>query len=53
MIAETSAMLKRLLGEMQAASYVVIHEITADAWGYDGLTQAQRKLMQERRNVNY
>ena len=47
MIAETSAMLKRLLGEMQAASYVVIHEIAADSWGYDGLTQAQRKLAQK------
>lgn len=43
MIAETSAMLKRWVGEIQTASYVVIHEVTADAWGYDGLTQAQRK----------
>lgn len=47
MIAETSAMLKRLVGEIQTASYVVIHEVTADAWGYDGITQAQRKLAQE------
>lgn len=47
MIAETSAMLKRWVGEIQTASYVVIHEVTADAWGYDGLTQAQRKSTQE------
>ena len=47
MIAETTAMLKNLLGTTQTANYVVIHEIAADAWGYDGLTQAHRKLSGE------
>jgi 4-oxalocrotonate tautomerase len=42
MIAAIGAMLKEVVGDLQLASYVVIHEIPADAWGYDGETQAQR-----------
>lgn len=42
MIAASIAMLKDVVGDVQTASYVVIHEIAADAWGYDGLIQAQR-----------
>ncbi len=42
-----NAMLKELLGPLPAASYVAIHEIPADAWGYDGLTQAARKPARE------
>lgn len=42
MIARTSALLKETVGELHEASYVVIHEIPADSWGYDGLTQQER-----------
>lgn len=35
-------MLKDVLGDMAEASYVTLHEIAADAWGYDGHTQASR-----------
>ena len=31
-----------LLGELAPASYVVIHEVHADAWGYAGQTQEFR-----------
>lgn len=48
MIAATTALLKEVLGEIQCASYVVIDEIAADAWGYDGRTQEQRKSVPAR-----
>jgi 4-oxalocrotonate tautomerase len=31
-----------ILGELEAASYAVIHEVRADSWGYSGLTQEFR-----------
>lgn len=31
-----------LLGELDEASYIVIHEVNADAWGYQGMTQECR-----------
>ena len=43
MIAETMAALKSSVGEVQTATYVVIHDIAADSWGYDGMTQAARR----------
>jgi len=33
-----------LLGELHEASYVHVHEVPAGAWGYGGLTQADRRL---------
>lgn len=42
MIAQTTAALHSTIGELQEACYVVIDEIPADAWGYNGLTQAAR-----------
>ena len=40
-IAEASRLLKDVLGPQLAdVSYVVIHEVPKDSWGYDGLTQA-------------
>jgi 4-oxalocrotonate tautomerase len=33
-----------LLGGLHPASYVVVDEIAADAWGYGGRTQAARRL---------
>lgn len=42
-IAETSRLLKEVLGPgLAEVSYVVIHEVPKDSWGYDGLTQAHR-----------
>jgi phenylpyruvate tautomerase PptA (4-oxalocrotonate tautomerase family) len=35
-------MLKESVGVVQEACYVVIDDIPADSWGYDGKTQAQR-----------
>lgn len=31
-----------ILGKLDAASYVIVREIAADAWGYQGQTQAAR-----------
>ncbi|SJZ40068.1 4-oxalocrotonate tautomerase [Trichlorobacter thiogenes] len=31
-----------LLGKQDEASYIVIHEVNADAWGYQGMTQEYR-----------
>jgi 4-oxalocrotonate tautomerase len=42
MISETVKMLKESVGVVQEACYVVIDDIPADSWGYDGKTQAQR-----------
>ena len=33
-----------LLGDLAPASYVVIHEVHADAWGYSGQTQEFRYI---------
>jgi 4-oxalocrotonate tautomerase len=42
-IAGTMRLLKDVLGQDLAdVSYVVIHEVPKDSWGYDGLTQAYR-----------
>ncbi|GJE16596.1 tautomerase family protein [Methylobacterium marchantiae] len=44
-IARADALLRRVLGdELPLASYVVVHEIAADAWGYGGRTQEHRRL---------
>lgn len=36
------AAMAELLGELDQASYVVIHDVNADAWGYQGMTQEYR-----------
>lgn len=38
------ASMTALLGELAPASYVVIHEVHADAWGYSGQTQEFRYI---------
>ncbi|MEW8393622.1 MAG: hypothetical protein AB2651_17725 [Candidatus Thiodiazotropha sp.] len=43
MIGAAYGMLDDLLGPLPEASYVVIHEIPADAWGYGGMTQKARQ----------
>jgi 4-oxalocrotonate tautomerase len=42
MISETVKMLKECIGMVQEACYVVIDDIPANSWGYDGKTQADR-----------
>jgi 4-oxalocrotonate tautomerase len=42
-IREANALLKSVIGNtLSEVSYVVIHEVPKDSWGYDGLTQAYR-----------
>ncbi|MEW8029728.1 MAG: tautomerase family protein [Candidatus Thiodiazotropha sp.] len=40
-------MLNDQLGPLAEASYVVIREVAADAWGYGGITQRSRQKMRE------
>lgn len=42
MIKQSILMLKHVVGPIAEASYVVIHDIAGDSWGYDGLTQQAR-----------
>ncbi len=42
MIFQTVRMLQDVVGTIQEACYVVIDDIAADSWGYDGKTQAAR-----------
>jgi 4-oxalocrotonate tautomerase len=42
MIRQAMEMLKEVVGAIPEASYIVIHELNATAWGYDGRTQYAR-----------
>ena len=42
MIRRVMEMLRRILGELPEASYIIIHELDAQSWGYDGKTQHDR-----------
>lgn len=42
MISQTVKMLKDIVGAIQEACYVVIDDIPANSWGYNGKTQAAR-----------
>lgn len=42
-IAAAFAAAEAILGRIDAASYVIVREVAADAWGYQGLTQAARR----------
>jgi 4-oxalocrotonate tautomerase len=44
MISETIKMLQDEIGTIQEACYVVIDEIPANSWGYNGKTQAVRAV---------
>ena len=44
MISQTAKMLKNVVGIIQEACYVVIDDIPADSWGYNGKTQAARAI---------
>lgn len=41
-IRQAIEMFKEVVGAIPEASYVVIHEVDATAWGYDGRTQRSR-----------
>jgi 4-oxalocrotonate tautomerase len=43
-VAQVFAAMESLLGNLHPASYVVIHEVRGDAWGYQGLTQEFRYI---------
>ncbi|MGH1405358.1 MAG: tautomerase family protein [Rhodomicrobiaceae bacterium] len=45
MIRQSTLMLKKIIGPIAEASYVVIHEVAGDSWGYNGLTQLARAQM--------
>ena len=42
-IASAYDLLIKLLGDLHAASYVIVQEIPATDWGYGGLTQSARR----------
>lgn len=42
LIKEAYTLLEEVTGGTPEATYVVIHEVSADAWGYAGRTQADR-----------
>lgn len=41
-----------ILGKLDAASYVIVREVPADAWGYQGMTQAARRSASMRRTTS-
>lgn len=41
-VSKVFSAMESLLGKLHPASYVVIHEVRGDAWGYHGLTQEFR-----------
>lgn len=43
-IAQLDRLLRDTFGAVPEASYIVIHELAADDWGYGGQTQAGRRL---------
>ena len=47
-LAEADALLRATLGEaLPLATYIVLHEVPADAWGYSGVTQEHRRIAAE------
>lgn len=40
--------MRELLGDVHEASYVHVHEVGADSWGYGGRTQAERATARAR-----
>lgn len=44
MIKQAMMMIKDIIGATPEASYIVIHELKASSWGYDGQTQAARAM---------
>ncbi len=47
LIAHLHTLLSDTLGELAEASYIVLHELPAENWGYGGQTQAARREAQQ------
>ena len=45
MIYQTVKLLEEIVGTIQEACYVVIHDIPANSWGYNGKTQKARATL--------
>jgi 4-oxalocrotonate tautomerase len=43
-VAEVFTAMRALLGELHEVSYVVVHEVPADAWGFAGASQENRYI---------
>ena len=43
-VREVFKAMQSILGELHPASYVIVHEINADSWGYGGYTQESRSM---------
>lgn len=41
-LAEVFALMRRILGDLHEESYVLVHEVPADAYGFGGPTQEHR-----------
>ena len=41
-LSEVFGLMRRLLGDVHEESYVLVHEVAADAYGFGGLTQEHR-----------
>ncbi len=46
MLSETAKMLKEVVGVVQEACYVLIDDIPANSWGYNGKSQSHRAASQ-------
>lgn len=43
-VAAAAREMTQLLGPVRPESYVIVEEVPADAWGYDGITQEERVI---------
>lgn len=43
-VAQVFAAIEAIVGPLAPASYIVVHEVRADAWGYEGQTQESRYI---------
>ena len=41
-LADTTAFLRKALGPLHEESYILVHEVPSDAYGYGGLSQGRR-----------
>jgi len=48
-VREAHGLLRKLLGGLHEASYVIVRELPAGDWGYGGLTQEQRRMQRSMR----
>jgi 4-oxalocrotonate tautomerase len=50
-LAEVSAFMGRVLGSLHEESYVLVHEVPADAYGFGGVTQEHRYIANKLRTA--